>query len=175
MSHGEKESTEGQKDQATGHHPDPSRATHGAKVMSAPIPYLPLALGALIVTAIVVKVKRGKTPTSTVKGESQNTNEMTPAVQAIYEQVLRLKDVNMMAEQAQNFEDNGYRDQAAVIRKRIALKTASPEVKAKREAIYRECLASNDKAQIIEVAAMFKDIGATGSAENLLKYAAGLP
>ena len=145
-----------------------SLSTVGATI-SQPIVILP----ALIIAVAYIKSRRDS---SSPKGGSNfSGGEMNPAQHAHYVQTLKLKDPVSMLAMADAFEQDGFRDAATMIRKRARLKQLPEEVKAERERIFRQLMASTNKNEIVEMAKTYAEEGCTDAAKALLTHAESLP
>ena len=98
----------------------------------------------------------------------QKRKAFTPERRAIYE---RAMNSAMPPEQLQTlaaaFEKEGLTAQALLLRKRAALRSAPPEVKAQRKAIFVQAMNSQNPDAILQVAQAHEDIGAVGAAQDL--------
>lgn len=127
---------------------------------------IPLAIIALVGTAGVVQHKRTKTAAD-------------PRIQSqrlvIYETAINeVKDPAKLRALAATFRSEGMTAEADMLEKRAALQELPPEVKAARKEAFRKGMASTDPVAINALADAFHSQGATGAAENLRTYAAGL-
>lgn len=128
-----------------------------------PFPLIPVIVGA--VSGCFAAVFRTR----------QKKMEMTPERQRIYDAALTsLKDPEKMRTIASAFRKGGLTEQASMLEKRAALKELSPEVREKRRGIIKQALAHTDPVVVRKVAAAFDEVGSTGAAATLRRYAAGL-
>jgi len=126
---------------------------------------LPLAILGLIGTAGIAKAKRSKTVTPEVQRQRQS----------IYETALNeCKDPIKLRTLAESFRAVGQTAEADMLCKRAALQELPDDVKAQRREAFRKAMASTDPVKVNQMADAFYSQGATGAAENLRKYAAGL-
>lgn len=127
---------------------------------------LPLVILALAGTAGIAKSKR----------DNKQVDPRTQAErQVIYETALNTcKDPAKLRTMAQAFREQGLIAEADMLCKRAALQELPQEVKDARREAFRKGMASTDQAAVLSLANAFHSEGATGAAENLRKYAAGL-
>lgn len=127
------------------------------------LPTVPLALAALTGLAGWRVFRRTK------------GSELTLERKSIYEAALStLKDPSKLRKLADSFSAVGLHNEAEMLRKRAALRELPEDVKAARKATYRKAMASKNKTAILQVAAAYEKEGATGAAQSLRRYAAGL-
>lgn len=101
---------------------------------------------------------------------------MTPERKKIYDALMNsAQPPAKYEEMAAEFEKQGLKTEADMLRKRGKLASAPPEIKARNNAIYKQALGSTNKEAILRVATAFHAQGAIGAAASLKKYAAGLP
>lgn len=143
--------------------------------MTTPIPILPVAVGALVLAAIVAKKKRDAAGGDGTPDEIGNTGTMTPDRQAIYEQTLKSDNPEAMHTMANVFQSQGLTAQANVIRKRAGLLTLPASTKLAREQVFHRAMASTNKSAVTKIAGEFMKQGCTSTAQALYKYAEGLP
>jgi hypothetical protein len=127
---------------------------------------IPLTILALIGTAGVVQAKRSKA----------GTDPRTLAErQVIYDTAINeVKDPEKLRTLAAAFRQTGMAAEADMLEKRAALQSLPDDVKAARKEAFRQGMASTDPVKINVLADAFHSQGATGAADNLRKYAAGL-
>lgn len=125
-----------------------------------PLPLIPIAIGGLVAGAWwKTKHKKG----------------LTPERKVIYETALEsMKDPKELRGLADQFETQGLKPEAEMLRKRAALKELPDEVKDARKAALQQGLSSNDPAKVEGLANEFAKTGSTGAATSLRKYAEGL-
>jgi hypothetical protein len=100
---------------------------------------------------------------------------MTPERKMIYETALvTLKEPDKLRTLADAFENEGFKDEATMLRKRALLREMPLDVKTKRQQAFGAAMKSTDPAKVEAVAMAFQNEGATGAAANLRKYAEGL-
>ena len=93
---------------------------------------------------------------------------------AVYEAALNSKDPVKLKKMAEVFRSQGCTVEADMLDKRVALTMASPEIKAQRREAFRKGMRSTDPSKVRVLAMAFDDLGATGAAADLIRYAAGL-
>ena len=124
---------------------------------------VPLVVTALGCTAVAVSRKRRK------------ARGMTAERAQIYEAALvSLKDPGRLRSLASAFEAEGLTSQAKLLRQRADLNEAPPEKKLERRELYRKAMRSKNPQAVLQMAAAFDEVGATGAAFNLRQYAAAL-
>jgi hypothetical protein len=126
---------------------------------------MPIVIGGLLLSAF------------TKKNEDNNSKQgyMTPKRQAIYETALSdVTDPKLLLKLADAFEKEHLLEQAIMLRKRAWLRALPPEVKEKRDKVFRKAMASNKKDAILKLAKEFHEQGATGAARALYRRADGL-
>lgn len=123
---------------------------------------IPIALGVGAMGAAWWKVKNRKP-------------KMTPARKRIYTEALRsLKDPAKLKVLADEFEKEGLKHEAEMLRKRAALR-AKPEVLKKEHAeAFRKGMASTNPEGVNKLANAFAKTGALAAASRLKQYAKGL-
>ena len=108
---------------------------------------------------------------------------MTPEQKKIYEEALKtLKDPTKLRKLADEFERNGFKDEADLLRKRAALRELPPEQKAIRREAFRKAISVGKDGKVTQeqidrvkkMAHTFHLQGATGNAAALLSHATGL-
>lgn len=127
-----------------------------------PLPLLPLAVAGLAGAAWWRHSKQpnvGMTPQRTVIFETMMKKCSSP------------DDLNMLADA---FQGQGLLEQAAMLRKRAALRAMPPEVKKARRDAFEMGMKAKDAKAVFELADAFEEVGAYGSAEALRKRALGL-
>ncbi len=137
-----------------------------------PVLLVPVGMALLAGAAAVVKGRRDKAETS-------------PAVIAqrkvIYETAIgavdsntAIKDPEKLRALAKAFRGEGAIAEADMLDKRAALRELPPEIVEARRVAFRKLMECTDPGRVLAAAAVFENEGATGAAENLRKYAAGL-
>ena len=127
---------------------------------SKAVPFMVTALGC---TAVAVSRKRRK------------PRGMTAERAQIYEAALvSLKDPGRLRSLADAFDSQGLSKQAKLLRQRADLNEAPPEKKLERRELYRKAMRSKNPQAVLQMAAAFDEVGATGAAFNLRQYAAAL-
>lgn len=125
-------------------------------------PLLPIGIAALVGGAAWVVSKR-KQPVMT----AERAIIYTTALQT-------MKNPADMRELAATFAGEGLSAHADMLNKRAALKELSPAVKKARSEAFRKAMKSQDPEAVFALANTYDEIGATGSADALRKYASGL-
>lgn len=101
--------------------------------------------------------------------------KMTAERKAVYETALKtLKDPAKLRELAESFRQEGLAAQAELLEKRAALRELPKAVKEARKEIFRQAMASKDRAGVLAMADAYDREGATGAADALRDYAKGL-
>lgn len=109
------------------------------------------------------------------KKKKENYGELTPERAIIYKTALEVeKDPAKLKVLAQAFRDGGLTPQADLLEKRAALRTLPVDTKAVRKDIFKQGMASTNPVAVEALAASFEGEGATGAADALRRYAAGL-
>jgi hypothetical protein len=122
----------------------------------------PAAVGVMSLLAYL-KVKKSK------KGV------FTPERKAVYETALNeLTDPVALRKLADAFDKEGLKAQADMLRKRAALQELPDDVKAGRQAVFRQGMASTNIPEILKLADDFEKQGSPVAAADLRKHAAGL-
>lgn len=128
------------------------------------LPLIPIGIAALAGTAWWVNKKK-----------KENYGELTPERAIIYKTALEVeKDPEKLKILAQSFRDGGLEPQAVLLEKRATLRTLPVDTKAVRRDIFKQGMASTNPVAIEHLAASFEGEGATGAADALRRYAAGL-
>jgi hypothetical protein len=109
---------------------------------------------------------------------------MTPDRKRIYEEALKsMADPVKLRKLADEYEKEGLKEEADLLRKRAQLRELPPEQKDERKAAFRKFLSVGTKdnpatpekiAQIEKAATVFYAQGATGNAAKLREHAMGL-
>ncbi len=100
---------------------------------------------------------------------------MTPQRKAIYEAALRsLKDPIKLRGLADQFEKEGLKKEADLLRKRAALAELPKDQKIARKNAFRKGLLTADPKKAEHLANLFNQQGATGSAAKLFAHASAL-
>ena len=95
--------------------------------------------------------------------------------QVIYETALNTcKDPAKLRALAETYRSEGLTAEADMLCKRAALQELPQEVKDARKEVYRKAMESTNVNGILALARAYDEEGATGAAQNLRKYAAGL-
>ncbi len=127
---------------------------------------LPIAILSLVGAAGVVQAKRSKKITDP---------RILAERKVIYETALNtVKDPAKLRAMADAYRKEGMTAEANMLLKRAALQELPQETKDARRDVFRKAMASTDPQKILQVAEAFESQGATGAAENLRTYAAGL-
>jgi hypothetical protein len=128
------------------------------------IPALPLAVGFL---AVAAWYKR--------KGKKEDTGALTPSRKIIYETALNTeKDPAKLEILAEEFEKQGLKGEAVLLRKRANLKKLPQATKDARQEAFRKGMRSTDAAKILKLADAFNKEGASGASSALARYAKGI-
>jgi hypothetical protein len=126
---------------------------------------IPVAVGVAGLTGVAIYRKRKQG----LKGK------MTPDRERVYVQALnKLTDPQKLKELAQSFYKEGLKPYGDMLMKRARLRELPKDVKKARHAAFKKAMLSTDKKAILEMAAVYEKEGATGSATQLRKRAAGL-
>ena len=103
---------------------------------------------------------------------------MTPQMRAIFQHALSKADPPVdgpsLLKLADIFDELGLGAYSEVLRKRAALRSRSPELKAMHRAAYRKAKSSQDALQVRVAANAFEGLGMTAIAADLRNYAASL-
>lgn len=127
-----------------------------------PFPLIPVGIGLLAGVAAWAQFGREK-------------SKMTPERQRIYEAALRsLKDPAGLEELGNAFIKEGLTAEGELLLKRAALRRLSPDEKAANRAAWKKGMSSKDPKEVLEIADVFEQRGATGAAAELRRYARGL-
>jgi hypothetical protein len=99
--------------------------------------------------------------------------KMTASQEYLFNSILEHKDLtsDQIRQYAQAFEESELPYPASILRKRAALKEASPETKAQHRELIAEVYKCNDPAVIRAVAKEFEKIAAIGNARDLRHHA----
>jgi len=117
----------------------------------------------------------GLTCAAAYKVSQGNKGVMTPERQVIYDTALRtLKDPDKLRELACAYRKEGLPVQAEMLEKRAALRELPQEIKEARRAAFKKAKECTDPTKVEVVASAFEHEGATGAAQSLRDYAAGL-
>ena len=128
--------------------------------------FLPIAVLSMVGAAGVAQTVRSKR-----KSSAQTAAER----KVIYETALNsVKDSEKLRKLAAVFRKEGLPAEADMLEKRAALQDLPADVKQARRDAFRKGMTSTDVPKIMALADAFHAEGATGAAENLRKYAAGL-
>jgi hypothetical protein len=132
------------------------------------IPLIPLAIVSLGGLALHSHRKR-QAAKSTMHGE------VTPTRQAIYDTAMNhVQDPTKLNALASTFEGEGLPLYADMLRKRANLRSLPQEAIAAREDAFKKGLSSKNSDAVYALAREFHRAGATASAAELYKHAAGL-
>ena len=121
-----------------------------------------IGIGALIASAVLKKKDKVMDP------------KVAADRRAIYEATLNSKDPIKLRKMAAVFRQQGCTVEADMLDKRVALAEATPEVKKERREAFRKGMRSQDPLKVRALADAFDEIGATGAAADLHRYASGL-
>ena len=125
---------------------------------------VPVAIGAAVVGGVAWLVAKKRKP----KG-------MTPERNKVFVAALReLKDPVKLRALADQFDKEGLKYQAGVLRRRAGLRELPPKVKKERRKALAKGLASKDRVAVENLAQSFEKEGASGAAEALRQHAKGL-
>ena len=128
-----------------------------------------------MVFPIVPSIIAGLATVAIIKNRNSTKGVMTPERTIVYETALsKLKDSVKLHQLADAFESEGLRPQANVLRKRAALRDLPREVREARRTVFRKAMSSTDATAVKQIANAYRADGATGAADALDKYAAGL-
>ena len=109
------------------------------------------------------------------KALKNNKGVMTDERQKAFDNAMAsLADPAKLRELADAYQQVGLKYEADMLRKRAALREMPEEVRKGREEVFKKALQSTDKEAIANVATAFEKEGATGAAQRLRDYLAGL-
>lgn len=102
---------------------------------------------------------------------------MTEERKGVYNAILAgsLKDPDKIDEMAANFDVQGLKAEAKLLRQRAALRRLPDETKAARKEVFRKLLESKNKAALLHMAIAYDVEGCTGASARLRELASGLP
>jgi hypothetical protein len=105
----------------------------------------------------------------------QTTTGLTPERKIIYETALETeKDPSKLRTLAAAYKKEGLVEEAALLEKRASLRDLPPEIKEARSDAYKAGMSSNNPEGVLKLASAFKQEGATGAAQSLVKYAGAI-
>lgn len=141
-----------------------------------PLPLIPIAIVGLAALAYRQRGKRNATTIGVdASNTTTNTGAMSPQRQVVYENYMaHEEDPEKLVNMASTFQSQGLPQQAAMLRKKAALRNLPKELQDKREAKYREIMESKDKAFVLRAAETFFNEGCWGAAQSLRDYGEGL-
>jgi hypothetical protein len=103
------------------------------------------------------------------------TGKLTPEREEVFNNAMQhLHDPGRMLNLAKEFEKNGLKAQAHLLRKRAEWRARPEAVKAEHEALYQKALASSKPEGVLMVAQAFENMTATAKAGKLREHAAAL-
>jgi hypothetical protein len=127
-----------------------------------PFPLVPVTIGALAGLAYL-------------RGQAQKKGVFTPERRIVFETALAtLRDPESLRKLADAFDKEDLRAQAAILRKRAALRELPREKQLARRAAFRKAMSSKDAEKVEAMSRAFREEGCTGAAEALERYASGL-
>lgn len=101
---------------------------------------------------------------------------MTPARQEMYNNALaHLHDVGKLEELAKEFDKQGLRIQASVLRKRAAWRKRSSQQVEQHDELFTKAMKSKNVPAILKMADAFEGMTATHKAQVLRDYAKSIP
>lgn len=102
---------------------------------------------------------------------------MTPERTKIFNAALAggMQDPDNLDKLAATFAGQGLKEQAALLRRRAALKRLPNEIKLARRNVWRKAVKSTNKAAMMNLAAAYDHEGCTSAAMRLREIASGLP
>lgn len=102
---------------------------------------------------------------------------MTEERKGVYNAILAgsLKDADKIDEMATNFDLQGLKAEAKLLRQRAALRRLPDETKNARKEVFRKMLECKDKAALLHMSIAYDTEGCTGAAARLRELASGLP
>lgn len=105
----------------------------------------------------------------------QKRSAMTPERKRIYEAALQtLKDPEKLRKLADEFETQGLKKEASLLRKRAEIRELPEDLKKARRQAFKAAMASKNQPAVLKLAEAYDAEGATGAAAALRAYAAGL-
>jgi hypothetical protein len=129
------------------------------------LPLIPIGIAALAGTAWWASKKK----------TDEKHGELTAERAIIYDTALKtVKDPEKLEALSKAFSEAGLQPQADLLLKRAALRVLPVDTKAVRKEIFKQGMASTNPLAIERLAASFEGEGATGAADALRRYAAGL-
>lgn len=125
---------------------------------------------------MMIPLAIGMAAVATIKSKGVKPVDPKTAAErrVVYEAALACKDVDKLRVISAAFRAEGCVVEADMLDKRIALRLAPPEVRDMRKQALRKGLKSQDPVKVRELADAFEEIGATGAAADLNRYATGL-
>lgn len=131
-----------------------------------PLPLLPLVIASLVAAAYHQTSKTKTVPKGT----------LTPERQMLFHTAMNeTKDAETLRKLSAVYREQGLPVHADQLEKRAKLRELPEETKRARREVYRKAMTSQNPTGVFMVAKTFEQAGATGAAENLRKYAKGLP
>lgn len=130
-------------------------------------PVVPVAVGTLAVAGFGVEQWRRRKRAVSVDVAAQRAVVFEVAINSC-------KDPGKILLLADAFDEAGQGVEADMLRKRAALMSATPEVKAARKEALEKGLASTKKDGVLKLANAFEELGATVAAEKLRAHAGTL-
>lgn len=105
----------------------------------------------------------------------QKRQALTPERKRIYEAALQtLKDPEKLRRLADEFETQGLKAQAELLRKRASIRELPEDLKKARRDAFKAAMRSKNQPAVLKLAEAYDAEGATGAAAALRTYAAGL-
>lgn len=102
---------------------------------------------------------------------------MTTERRSVYKNAISggVQEPEKLDQLAVEFEKQGLREEAKLLRKRAALRRLPDEIKAARKEIFRKALECKDRVTVLNIAQAYDEEGCTSAAARLREYASGLP
>lgn len=106
------------------------------------------------------------------KQASTNYGQMTPEREEVFQNAMRfLKDPNRMSTLAEEFQKEGLKFQALLLRKRALWRSRAPDVLETHDNIFKKAMESENIKAVLDVANAFEEMTATLKAKQLRDHA----
>jgi hypothetical protein len=106
------------------------------------------------------------------KQAGSNYGQMTPEREEVFQNAMKfLKDPNRMQTLAEEFQKEGLKFQAMLLRKRAEWRSRTPDVQEQHNEIFAKAMASENIKAILGVANAFEEMTATLKAKQLREHA----
>lgn len=124
----------------------------------------------LIPVAVVLVVRK-------VINRPKDYGVMTDERKGVYNAILAgsESDPDKIDKMASEFDSQGLKAEAKLLRQRAALRRLPDETKAARKEVFRELLLCKNKGDLLHMAVVYDSQGCTGAAARLREIASGLP